>query len=143
MRAHPGRARPAFPLVFLAAASALLALSISPQLFWLFLVFGWLFLPALGALYRGAAAIPGRRLVAPNRLSKDPETELLRALAEHGELTPARAALATSLSVAEADRMLSGLAKGGHLEVKVRGGSLSYALPPASTSTEGGEAERR
>lgn len=50
------------------------------------------------------------------------------ALREHGELTPARAAMETSLTVAEADGMLKELAEGGHLEVRVRGGGLFYAL---------------
>ena len=47
---------------------------------------------------------------------------------EHGELTPARAAKETSLTVAEADGMLKKLAEGGYLEVRVRGGGLFYAL---------------
>ncbi len=34
----------------------------------------------------------------------------------------------TSLSVAEADRMLQELAEAGHLEVRVRGGGLFYAF---------------
>ncbi|MDP9425215.1 MAG: hypothetical protein M3P37_04065 [Actinomycetota bacterium] len=34
----------------------------------------------------------------------------------------------TSLTEAEADEMLKGLAEGGHLEVRVRGGGLYYAL---------------
>src|SRR3712207_9303406 len=56
------------------------------------------------------------------------EKELLKALARHGEITAARAALETSLSVSEADRMLSGLAKDGHVEVRAREGRLVYAL---------------
>ena len=47
------------------------------------------------------------------------ERQLLEAIDRHGELTPARAALETTLTVAEADRMLSELAKSGHLEVRV------------------------
>src|SRR5215207_7754211 len=53
---------------------------------------------------------------------------LLEALARHGEITAARAALETSLGVAEADRMLSELAKNGHIEVRAREGRLGYAL---------------
>ena len=34
----------------------------------------------------------------------------------------------TTLSVAEADRMLSELAKNGHIEVRALGGRLGYAL---------------
>jgi hypothetical protein len=56
------------------------------------------------------------------------EKELLRAIREWGELTPTRAAKEASLSVAEADAMLRDLAEGGHLEVRVRGGALFYAL---------------
>jgi hypothetical protein len=56
------------------------------------------------------------------------ERELLGALARRGELSPALAALETSLSVAEADRMLSDLAESGHVEVKAREGRLAYAL---------------
>ena len=56
------------------------------------------------------------------------EKELLRAMERHGEITPAKAALETSLSVAEADRKLSELAARGYLEVHVRDGKLLYAL---------------
>ena len=56
------------------------------------------------------------------------ERRLLEAIDRHGEITPARAALETTLTVAEADRMLSELAKGGHLEVRVEGGKLLYGL---------------
>ena len=60
--------------------------------------------------------------------ASDRERELLMALREHGEITPVRAATETSLTVAEADRMLKELAEGGHLEVRVRHGGLFYAL---------------
>jgi hypothetical protein len=56
------------------------------------------------------------------------EKELLATLARYGEITPTRAALETSLSVSEADRMLSELTKNGHIEVRAREGGLSYAL---------------
>ena len=56
------------------------------------------------------------------------QKELLEALAQHREITAAKAALETSLSVSEADRMLSGLAKDGRAEVRAREGSLVYAL---------------
>jgi hypothetical protein len=42
-------------------------------------------------------------------------------LREHGELTPAQAAMETSLSVTEADRMLKELAEGGGMEGGTRG----------------------
>jgi hypothetical protein len=59
---------------------------------------------------------------------KSAERQLLEAIDRHGEITPIRAALETSLTVAEADRMLSLLAKGGYLEVQVEGGKLLYSL---------------
>ncbi len=58
------------------------------------------------------------------------ERELLSAIRENGgSITPAEAAMETSLTVREADRMLSELASGGHLMVEGREGSLFYALP--------------
>jgi hypothetical protein len=45
-----------------------------------------------------------------------------------GEITATRAALETSLSVAEADEMLSGLAENGHIQVHAREGNLAHSL---------------
>ncbi len=59
---------------------------------------------------------------------KHAERQLLEAIERHGEITPVRAALETSLTVAEADRLLSDLAKGGYLEVRIEGGKLLYGL---------------
>lgn len=59
---------------------------------------------------------------------KGSERELLEVIERRGEITPARAALETSLSVEEAERKLSGLAEKGHLEVRAEGGRLVYAL---------------
>jgi capsular polysaccharide biosynthesis protein len=56
------------------------------------------------------------------------EKELLEALGRRGSLTVAGVALETSLTVEEADRMLSSLAAKGHLEVRVEHGRLLYAL---------------
>ena len=56
------------------------------------------------------------------------EKELLEALRRRGELAVAGAALETSLTVEEADRMLSALAAKGHLEVRVERGRLLYSL---------------
>src|ERR687893_873479 len=67
-----------------------------------------------------------RRAVQP----PDKERELLSAIRDNGgAITPAEAAMETSLTVKEADRMLSELAGGGHLAVESREGSLFYALP--------------
>jgi hypothetical protein len=56
------------------------------------------------------------------------EKELLEAIRRHGEITVAKAALETSLSVEEADRMLSALAAQGHLEVRVDGARITYSF---------------
>ena len=56
------------------------------------------------------------------------EKELLEALGRRGGLTVAGAALETSLTLEEADRMLSALAAKGHLEVTVEHGRLLYSL---------------
>ena len=85
--------------------------------------------PAFVAVARGFTELTearGRKGGAVTEESK--ERELLGALARHGELSPALAALETSLSVAEANRMLSDLANSGHVEVRAREGRLGYAL---------------
>lgn len=99
-------------------------------MFWLVFTFGWMVFPAFGLLASGVgglASIPSQKQLDRNS-AEEGERELLGALHKHGELTPAQAAMETSLSVAEADAKLKELAKGGHLEVRVRGGGLFYAL---------------
>jgi hypothetical protein len=56
------------------------------------------------------------------------EQELLEAIGRKGQVTAVEAALETSLSVEETERMLTELAAKGHLEVRVRSGRLLYAL---------------
>jgi DNA-binding CsgD family transcriptional regulator len=56
------------------------------------------------------------------------EQELLHILAERDELTPATAAMWTSLIVDEASKMLEELARKGHLKVRVEDGVMAYAL---------------
>jgi len=56
------------------------------------------------------------------------EGELLGVLREHGELTPTAAAMITSLTVAEAARVLKRLAREGHLVARTRDGAIAYAL---------------
>lgn len=60
------------------------------------------------------------------------EKQLLLALRESGGLTAVEAALETSLTVDEAEGMLSSLAERGHLLIENRSGALSYALPGRS-----------
>lgn len=97
------------------------------DLWWLILIFCWMVFPALGTFARGVAG-----LMEPRQEEQLPqnskERELLEALRDRGELTPAQAAVETSLTVKEADGMLSGLAEAGHLEIRVHGGGLSYSL---------------
>jgi DNA-binding CsgD family transcriptional regulator len=56
------------------------------------------------------------------------EQEILGALEEGGSLTPAAAAMRTSLTVDEASKMLEGLAYKGYLETQTEGGIVAYAL---------------
>lgn len=101
-------------------------------------------------LLEGGAEYPLTAQGVPPRPAPK-ERELLEALrAERGRITPTLAALATSLSVEEADGMLSDLAGGGHLSVEREGGSLVYSLPgkagPGLEAREGlprGSAEER
>jgi len=94
---------------------------------WVVTTYGWVAFPAFGLLVRGAAGLGAARQTA-RASGADLEKRLLRALEEHGELTPARAAVEISAPIAEADRMLRELAEAGHLEVRVRGGGLFYSL---------------
>ena len=90
--------------------------------------------PAGSAGAARAATVPaGGRSASSARFDasgaeREKETELLRAVRRYGPLTVAGAAMECSLSVAEADRMLSELAGKGHLEVRVERGRLLYSL---------------
>ncbi len=59
---------------------------------------------------------------------KEIERQVLEILQHHGEVTPARTALETALTVDEAQRKLSELAEKGHLDVRVEGSKLVYSL---------------
>jgi hypothetical protein len=82
----------------------------------------------------GQAASEARRAPTMSHVTGAPvaeaakEKELLEALRRRGRLTVAGVALETSLTVEEADRMLSALAAKGHIEVKVEHGRLLYGL---------------
>lgn len=64
-------------------------------------------------------AVPGAR---------EKEKELLGALEGSREITPATAAMQTSLTVDEASKMLEELARKGHLELQMEDGVMAYAL---------------
>ncbi|MBA2443254.1 MAG: helix-turn-helix transcriptional regulator [Rubrobacter sp.] len=113
--------------------SGVLLLVFLPGVWWVFTTYFWVAFPALGLLSRGLAGSGAERRAALTA-AEDPERELLSALRRHEELTAARAAVETSLSVAEADRRLGELAGAGHLTLRVRDGGIFYALwdPPAA-----------
>ena len=64
-------------------------------------------------------AVPGQR---------EKERELLGALEGRREITPAAAAMQTSLTVDEASKTLEELARKGHLELRTDDGVTAYAL---------------
>jgi hypothetical protein len=68
------------------------------------------------------------RSIRGSRQEKSAERQLLEVLERNGEITPARAALQTSLTVEEAEQLLSDLAQKDHLDVRVEGSKLVYAL---------------
>ena len=108
------------------ALSGLFLVLFVPGLWWIFTTYFWISFPAIGVLARGLAGLGEERRSRPAAV--DPERELLAALRDRGGMTPAGVAVETSLSVEEADRRLRELAEAGHLEVRVRGGGIFYAL---------------
>ncbi len=129
--------RPFFPRfpVGLVVGGLFLLFVVGPALhffpFFLILAVPFLLVPAFAAVARGLSGIAEARTrdrAGRATAEESKERELLEALRRQGELTPARAAMETSLTVAEADKMLKELVEGGHLEVRVRGGGLFYSL---------------
>lgn len=110
--------------------SGLFLLVFAPGFWWIFTTYGWISFSAFGLLARGLAEMASEPSVKQKAsiAAESKESELLQALAEHGELSAIQAAMETSLSVEEADGLLRELAEGGHLEVRVRGGGLFYSL---------------
>jgi DNA-binding CsgD family transcriptional regulator len=118
----------------------------------------WWIVPVLGAIVLIALAALDRPRLAPGNPDngKLKEQELLSTLAEGGDLTPAAAAIRTSLTVDEASKMLEDLARKGHLQPQAGDGVVSYALPerdrqaapdaasppPTEHSEEGGESAK-
>ncbi len=100
-------------------------LALTP-VWWIFTTYFWVAFPALGLLGSGIAGFKEGGVVRVFEEAK--ERELLEALRDHGEVTPAGAAAETSLTVDEAERRLKTLVEGGHLQVWVRGGGIFYAL---------------
>jgi ATP/maltotriose-dependent transcriptional regulator MalT len=82
-------------------------------------LFMWQINRAIASHERSRRAVPGAR---------EKEKELLRALEQRGEITPATAAMRTSLTVEEASKMLDKLAAKGHMQVLNQDGALAYTL---------------
>lgn len=117
-------------VISLVVASGLLLAVFAPGAWWVVTIYGWVIFPALGLVSGG---IPGgaSRSVSGRRGIVEPESgerRLLEAMARSGGITPARAALETSLSVSEAEEILSGLASGGYVEVRVQDGGIFYSM---------------
>ncbi len=82
-------------------------------------------------LGKGLSELREQRHALPAPVSK--ERELLSTVRDNGgSIAPAEAALDTSLTVREADQMLSEMAASGHLAVESRDGPLFYVLPGRS-----------
>jgi hypothetical protein len=108
------------------ALSGVFLMVFVPSLWWIFTTYFWVAFPAFGLLASGVTGLVGER---PVRVSDEgKERELLGVLGEQGEVTAATVAAGTSMTVAEADRRLKELAEDGHLEIRVRGGAIFYAL---------------
>ena len=97
-----------------------------PALWWVFTTYFWLAYPAVGLLASGVTGLAERLPVHASDEAR--ERELLEAIRGSGEISAAAAAVETSMTVAEVDRRLGELAEGGHLELRVRGGGIFYAL---------------
>lgn len=112
------------------AVSGIFLFAFFPNVWWLLTIYGWVVFPAIGLLVRGLSETSegGAKRMAEASSPGSPERELLEALRRHGEITPARTAMETSLSVAEADGMLGELARDGHLELRVKDGGVFYAM---------------
>lgn len=103
-------------------AAVTLGVFATPLAAWPFLI------PAAALLGSEATNFRQHRRSLPEPAGK--EQELLSAIRSNGGwITPAEAAMETSLTVREADGMLSELAGGGHLLVESRDGTLRYVLP--------------
>ena len=76
----------------------------------------------------GQAGISGGRHGGSSEAERIKEKELLEALVRCGKLTAVEAALETSLSVEEAERILFDLAAKGHLQLTFEHGRLYYAF---------------
>lgn len=89
----------------------------------------------LSQLNRAIVAHEGSRRTVPG--TREQEKELLGALQEHGGLSPATAAMRTSLTVDEASKMLGELTRKGHLELQAEEGTTVYSLGEGRAASDG------
>jgi membrane protein implicated in regulation of membrane protease activity len=125
-----GRVTPAFAILMIGSVllSCFALAVLTPFHFFPFFPLVWV-LPFLAMRAMWMASVRSRHVSlreTPEVLGK--EQELLEALERRGEITAARAAIETSLSIAEADEMLSRLAQNGHVQVHASEGRLAYSL---------------
>ncbi len=120
------------PYVLIALAFAGFGASIGITSGVLVPVFVFMF-PALVLLALGISKLQEKKQTSVSpQLAK--ERELLSAIRDNGgSITPTEVAMETTLTVQEADGMLSELAGGGHLAVEIRSGALFYSLPGRSS----------
>lgn len=97
---------------------------------------GFPFVIAAAALLGiGVSELRGEQRAVPQPVNQ--ERGLLSAIRDNaGSISPAEAALETSLTVREADEMLSGLANDGHLQLESQDGALYYSLPGRRSELE-------
>lgn len=87
-------------------------------------------IPCAVLVCRGTWLLLRRSPESPRTATFGGEKQLLAAMADAGgEISPVRAALETSLTVDEAEEILSRLADRGHLFVESHDGALFYRMP--------------
>lgn len=135
---QPPAVRPSAPRIYWQSALYVFVLAFACVLLVPLTALWWI-VPVLGAAVPISLAFLARPdlgvLPADNQ-----ERELVDALVDRGELTPATAAMRTSLTVDEASRMLEDLARKGSLRPRAGDGLVSYALrdrDPSGTSPIG------
>ena len=97
----------------------------------------WFLIPAAILIGFGLQDLRRQRNQSLPAARNDNERELLSAIQSNGSITPAEAAIETSLTVREADGMLSELAGGGYLQIESHNGALYYSLPDKHSELKG------
>ena len=116
------------PYLSIAAGLAIVVTVLWLSVWWPSGLWGFFVVLSVVLVARGLWRIrrDGSRSVGPK---PGAEKQLLMVLREAGGITPVEAALETSLTVDEAEEVLSRLATRGHLHVESHDGSLFYVMP--------------